>query len=183
MKWPKFNKIWRIRVAKCKFFYTEQNCQTKFYPKKKLSRGSFGTKLKKKLTKTILLENNCSFTFQIKLVYTQKSYMLYKSSPKKSLILRAFCQSFTPICQYFYTDILIISITFCNSGKNSHCTWLSAKTNYNLKALQTSIQDFQSIPLSFSAQNNYTVIWNRPRQVHIFEKLMSQCPMSTCFKV
>ena len=54
-----------------------------------------------KLTKRILLENNCWPPYQIRLVYT------HKSSSKNSLILPncMFSQSFSPTCQYFYTDI------------------------------------------------------------------------------
>ena len=29
-----------------------------------------------------------------------------------------FSQTFTPTCQYFYTDISVISVTFCNSEEN-----------------------------------------------------------------
>ena len=39
--------IWsvRFRVAKCQFFYTEQNLQTKFYPKKRWNGASLVTSL------------------------------------------------------------------------------------------------------------------------------------------
>ena len=39
---------------------------------------------------------------------------------------RVFSQTFTPTCQYFYTDISVISVTFCNSASESmQVHWLS----------------------------------------------------------
>ena len=41
-----------------------------------------------------------------------------KSPPKKSFNLQdcVSSQTFTPTCQYIYTDISVISVTFCNSA-------------------------------------------------------------------
>ena len=59
-----------IRVAKCQFFYTERNRRTKFYPKKNVQIRTILAQNWTKLTQRILLENNCSSIYQVKLVYT-----------------------------------------------------------------------------------------------------------------
>ena len=62
------------RVAKCQFFYTEQNPWTKFHPKKTRKLQHFWDLSETKLTQIIVLDNKCWQLFQIKLVYTQKSF-------------------------------------------------------------------------------------------------------------
>ena len=61
-----------VRVAKGQFFYTEQNPRAKFYPILKRT----------KLTKRIVLENECWQLYQIRLVYTQKSNIGCANLPK-----------------------------------------------------------------------------------------------------
>ena len=63
------------------------------------------------------MENNCSPFYQIRLVYTPKSYIHCTNFPKMGLICQnwVFSQTFTPTCQYLYTDISVISVTFRNS--------------------------------------------------------------------
>ena len=70
-----------LRVAKCQFFYTEQNRQKNLPEEKRANQDSFGTKLNKTDKKDtigeqlfIYLQNKTS-PYQL---------MLYKSSPKKA---------------------------------------------------------------------------------------------------
>ena len=61
--WPLKNmKKKKTRVAECQSFYTEQNHQAKFYPKKS---AEIATIFAPKLTKGLLLENRCWLFWQI----------------------------------------------------------------------------------------------------------------------
>ena len=71
-----------------------------------------------KLAIGILLENRCWWFCQCGIIQTEKSHIDCANLLKKGLILQncVSFQTFTPTCQYFYTDISVISVTFCNSG-------------------------------------------------------------------
>ena len=92
------------RVAKCQFFYTEQNPWIKFSPRTACKLQQFWYQRKAKLTtKRILLKNKCWQLHQIKQVYTQKSYISCANLPKIGLIWPNcnFSQTFYPNPQIF----------------------------------------------------------------------------------
>ena len=97
-------RVWSLfpaagpRVAKCQYFYTDQNCQTKFYPKKRVNCNSFDTNKKDTFGEQLLITLPILTSLYTQIV------------TKNGLILptSVFFQTFTPTCQYFYTDISII---------------------------------------------------------------------------
>ena len=114
-------RVWSLfpaagpRVAKCQYFYTDQNCQTKFYPKKRVNCNSFDTNKKDTFGEQLLITLPILTSLYTQIV------------TKNGLILptSVFFQTFTPTCQYFYTDISIISVTFRNSDNVQchYCGW------------------------------------------------------------
>ena len=74
--------------AKCPLFYMEQNYKTNIYPKENAR---------------LLHKSEISFAH-----LSQKAFI------KLDCVLS---QSFTPTCQYFYTDKSVISVPFCITEK------------------------------------------------------------------
>ena len=113
------------RVAKCQIFYTEQNHQTKFYPKKSMQ---IATILALKLNKTNKMD---IFGEQLLAILPNQASLYTKilHTLNKFCEIGCFPKLLPPTCQYFYTDISVISVTFRNSGTNKQKLKAAAQTD------------------------------------------------------